>query len=66
MTTLTVSMGAVEYRATVPTPRDALTLARAVHDALTALGMEPWVELPAGVFVRDEWDARRAPERRPV
>ena len=45
---------------------EALALVQAVHDALTGLGMQAWVQLPAGVYARDEWGARRVPERRTV
>ena len=61
---VTVDLGGVSYRATLPTVPEALALVQAVHDALTGLGMEAWVQLPAGVYGRDEWGARRVPERR--
>lgn len=50
MSVLAVDMGGITYRTgdLPPAAHHALTVA--VHEALTSLGMEPWVHVPAETF----------------
>ncbi len=47
MSTLTVTLAGIEYRADTDDPH---TLARTVDATLTALGFEAWVQVPADLF----------------
>lgn len=49
MTALAVDMGGMTYRAAALSPAEHHALTVAVHEALTRLGMEPWVRVPADV-----------------
>lgn len=50
MTALVVDMGGITYRTSDLTPPEHHTLTVAVHEALTGLGLEPWVQVPAATF----------------